>query len=148
MVVPRRRCLAITAGGKQCAIWPPTGRDYCIHHDPERTREAADIRRRGGYNRAANRRARKLTKYGVRTMADLEAELMLATCEVKYGEDPDDPNSKRLDIAVARCMGSLVAVLRHVAVATEYERQIAELREMLAELIAEKHADADDVQTA
>lgn len=149
MVAPRRRCLAIARGGKQCGSPPPKGRDYCIYHDPDRREEAAANRKRGGYGRAAGARAAKLAKYGVRTMADLEAELMLATCEVKYGTDPADPSSVKLDVAVGRAMAAMIGVLRHVAVATEYERQLTELRELIATLIAEKDRDgADDLQTA
>ena len=147
-LVTKRRCSAITSGGKQCSVIPPAGRDYCIHHDPERRDEAQAARKRGGTNRAGRQRAAKLAKYGVRTMADLEQVLMLAVCEMRYGLDPDDPESEKLDINVARNMASVVSVLRHVAVATEYERQIAELRELLAALIAEKDRDAHDVQTA
>lgn len=149
MVEQRRRCLAITSGGKPCAIVPPAGRAYCLHHDPDRHQEAREARRRGGYNRASRRRAAKLLKYGVRTLADLEEELMLSACEVKYGSNPDDPDSPRLDVAVARAQGALIGVLRHVALATEYERIINELREQVAALIAEKdRAGADDLQTA
>jgi hypothetical protein len=146
MVEQRRRCSAITSGGKQCAIAPPAGRDFCLHHDPERTQEAAEARRRGGVSKSRTRRARKLATYGVRTMADLEEELMLAICEVRYGEDPKVPDSPRLDPVIARTMASMIGVLRHVAIATEYERQINELREMIAKLMSER--DADHLQTA
>jgi hypothetical protein len=149
MVEQRRRCRAITRGGKQCAITPPRDRDFCLHHDPARREEARATRRRGGYNRAARARSAKLAKYGVQTMADLEEIGMLAVCEMRYGLDPEDPDGAKLDVAVARGMAAMISVLRHVAVATEYERQIAELREMLAALIAEKDRDgADDLQTA
>lgn len=148
-MVEKRRCLAITKGGRQCAIAPPAGRDYCLQHDPERRAEARETSRRGGRNKAGRQRAAKLAKYGVRTLADLEQMGMLAVCELRYGIDPDDPDSEKLDVAVVRGMAGMISVLRHVAVATEYERQIAELRELLAKLIADKDGPgADDLQTA
>lgn len=145
----RRRCAAITSGGKPCPIAPPTGRAYCVHHDPERVEESRAARQRGGLGKARTARSRKLATFGIQTLADLEQELMLAVCQVRYGIDPKDPKSPKLDIQIARVMASMVGVLRHVAVATEYERQINELREMIASLMADKDRDgADDLQTA
>jgi hypothetical protein len=138
MVESRRRCPAITKGGKPCAITPPVGKTYCLHHDPDRQAEASASRRRGGHNRKATARARKLLSLGVASMHDVHQELMLAFVRVRDGD---------MEVATFLAMASGARALKDTAVSADYEQQIREIREELARIVAER-ADADHAQTA
>lgn len=45
------QCTATTTTGRPCQAPAQQGRPFCYAHDPERTQERNDARRRGGYNR-------------------------------------------------------------------------------------------------
>lgn len=137
MVGATRRCSGITKGGKQCPVTPPEGRTFCVFHDPERQAEASEARRRGGYNRKAVTRARKLLAAGVKTMADVQEELLFAFVGVRDGD---------LDPRTALALASLARALKDVVVSADYETQIRELREEFSRVVSEQHA--DDAQTA
>jgi hypothetical protein len=134
----QRRCAGITKGGAACGFPPSPGRAWCLNHDPDRRDELAESRRRGGYNRKATARARKLLAAGTTSMHDVHQDLMLAFVRVREGE---------VELATAQAMAGLARALKDTAVSADYEQQIREIREELARIVAER-ADADHAQTA
>jgi hypothetical protein len=125
MVEQRRRCSAITSGGKPCPIAPPAGRSYCLNHDPERTEEAAAARKRGGIGKARDVRIRKLAQKSLQTMGDVRDVILLAILEARDGT---------ISPKVAQAMSSLAKTADALTITESLERQIADQNRRIAQL--------------
>lgn len=123
MVDTPRRCPAITKGGEPCRITPPEGFTYCVWHDPQRQAEAAERRRRGGYNHSREVRAKRLLDAGLDSLGDygkLMGDAILKTLNGK------------LDPAILSAVSTAVRVVKDLSIMTEYGEEVVILREEVA----------------
>jgi hypothetical protein len=120
-----RRCPGITSQGKPCPLFPPAGRTWCINHDPERAAERHERSVRGGQNKAAEVRARKLLKSNLETMGDARDFILLSILEVRNGA---------ITPKVAQAISALARTADALTVTDSLERQIAEQNRRIAQL--------------
>ena len=125
MVQDHRRCPGITSQGKPCPLFPPTGRTWCINHDPERTEERHERSVRGGRNRAASVRARSLLKGSLETMGDTREIVLVSILQVIDGT---------ISPKVAQAVSALARTADALTVTDSLEQQIAEQNRRIAQL--------------
>lgn len=78
MEKPKAHCEAVTASGEPCRMPRLHGEAYCWAHSPQRERERAEARKRGGLARAAA----GAEPVPLETVADVQALLALAAGDV------------------------------------------------------------------
>lgn len=138
MVQDRRRCPGITSQGKSCPLFPPAGHTYCINHDPDRTAEKHDRSVKGGQNKAAAVRARKLLKGNLETMSDMLEIVKVITLGVIEGTIP--PNVGLVVSNLARTAGTLTVTVTLEQEIANQHRRLAILEESLNIRDAERRA--------
>lgn len=125
MAQESRRCPAIFSSGKPCPIRPAEGKVYCANHDPDRPNAARDNAARGGQNKAADVRARKLLRGNLETMGQARDVVLLAILEVHGGT---------ITAKVAQAISALARTADALTVTDSLEQQIAEQNRRLAQL--------------
>jgi len=80
---------------------------------------------RGGHNKSREARARKLIARGMDQMSDIDDVLRMAMLECYVG---------KLDPKIAVAMASLARTIKDIAIASQYEQQLAELRAEVARM--------------
>jgi hypothetical protein len=118
------QCPGMTKDGAPCSAQVLSGRTFCHWHDPERRDAARESRRKGGQNRAAIARARKLLRMSD-GMADVQARLLLVYQQVHIGE---------VDPSVGTAMATIARALVAVAGVAQFEDQLTEMRREIADL--------------
>lgn len=138
MVQDRRRCPGITSQGKSCPLFPPAGHTYCINHDPDRTAEKHDRSVRGGQNKAASIRARKLLKGNLETIGDVRDLVLVTILDVLAGST--DPRVGQTVAYLARTADVLTVTASLEQQMAEQNRRIALLEESLNMRDAQRRA--------
>lgn len=119
------RCPGITSQGKSCPLFPPAGRTWCINHDPERADDRHARNVKGGHNKAAEVRARKLLRGNLETMGDTRNFCLLSILEVHDGTIPP---------RVAQAISALARTADALTVTDSLEKQIADQNRRLSQL--------------
>lgn len=120
-----QQCQGKNKDGKPCSAQCLPGESWCHWHMPGRDAIRLESRQRGGYNRSREARAKKLLNRGLDQIGDIDDELRLAFIDVRTG---------KLDPKIAIAMASLARVIKDVAVAAQYEKQLEDLRATVAQL--------------
>lgn len=123
MVQDRRRCPGITSQGKPCPLFPPAGRTWCINHDPERADEKRERSVRGGQNKAAAVRSRKLLRQNLETMGNVRDFVLVSILDVHAGT---------ITPKVAQAISALARTADTLTVTESLEQQIAEQNRRIA----------------
>lgn len=121
----QRQCTGERKDGQRCTAPAMSGGLYCTAHDPAKVADMAVWRRQGGHQRSNAARARKRLTGDVRDMADVKARLMRALEKVENGT---------IEPAVATAMANLARAITTVAGVADFETQLVDMREQLAEL--------------
>lgn len=119
------QCQATNTAGEPCQAQPVRPSGFCYWHDASLAEERAANNRRGGKNRSARARARKLLDGEMTSMRDVRDMLMLAIVEVRDGT---------MDPKVGTAMATAARAICAVAVSADFEVQLDELRRQLNEL--------------
>lgn len=138
MVREQRRCPGITAQGKPCPLFPPTGRTWCINHDPERKEEKHARSVKGGRNRASAIRARKLAAGSMRTMGEARDYCLMSAMEVHDGEI--SPRQGQAISALLRTADALTVTEALEQQIADQGRRIAQLEDFVAERVSARQA--------
>src|SRR4051812_46034432 len=123
-------CSATNKDGSPCnaQAW----RDgLCRWHHPDLEAERTEGRRRGGQNRSNAVRARKALAGDIRDLADVKARLMTALTKVESGD---------LEPGAANAMANLARAVVAVAGVADFEAQLAQMRQELADLATNRSA--------
>lgn len=118
-------CQGINRDGSPCQARPFADRPFCPWHDPARQDELSQSRRRGGFNKSREVRAKKLLAKGMDSLGDVNDVLKLAMLEVQAG---------RLDPKVANAMANLAGRIKDLSVGAELEARIDELQRQTGDI--------------
>ena len=118
------KCIATNKDGRPCSAqaWQD---GLCRWHHPALEAERMAGRRKGGQARSNAARARKALAGDIRDMADVKTRLVMALTKVEAGE---------LEPGPANAMANLARAIVAVAGVADFETQLAEMRQELAEL--------------
>lgn len=125
------KCSGTNTDGTPCSAPPRPGSAWCVWHDPETKAQRAEWSKRGGAARSNQARARKALKGDVRDIAAVKASLLSALEKVEAGE---------LDPGPANAMANLARAIVSVAGVADFEVQLSEMRQELAELARSRSA--------
>ena len=125
------RCPAINKDGTSCNATPRPGSTWCGWHDPALAEERRLNAVKGGKARSNASRARRALKGDVRDIAAVKASLLSALAKVEAGE---------LDPGPANAMANLARAIVSVAGVADFEVQLSEMRQELAELARTRSA--------
>lgn len=138
MAQETRRCPGITSQGKPCPLFPPAGRTWCINHDPERMAEKHERSVRGGQNKAADVRARKLLKGNLESIGELRDFVLLSILEVRG--HTLTPKEAQAISALARTADALTVTESLEQQIADQNRRIAQLEEVVHHLTSAQKA--------
>ncbi len=125
------RCLGRTKEGRPCSAKALPGSDHCPWHDEAWAERRQQWSKKGGKGRSNEARARKALAGDVRDLADVKARLMTALAKVEAGE---------LEPGPANAMANLARAVVAVAGVADFEAQLAQMREQLADFAGQKEA--------
>ena len=121
-----KRCRHVKADGERCKA-PPLrdGSGYCFHHAPDKAKERAEARRRGGHENA-----RKAVLPAAAADAPLET---VADVTRLLGETINQVRTGALDCKVANCVGYLAGVFLKALETGALEERLTALEAMGAD---------------
>lgn len=125
------KCSGTNADGTPCSAAPRPGSTLCVWHDPETKSQRAEWSKRGGAARSNQVRARRALKGDIRDIAAVKASLFSALAKVEAGE---------LDPGPANAMANLARAIVSVAGVADFEVQLSEMRQELAEIARSRSA--------
>jgi hypothetical protein len=123
------QCRGISRDGSPCSARPLPEREWCHWHDPDREEIRRESRQRGGYNRSAEARAKKVVMTGMNSLGNVNDLLKLAIFDLANG---------RLDPKVANALANLAGTIKDYSITTEYGEVIESQRDELARLRRER----------
>jgi hypothetical protein len=124
------RCQALNQNGAPCSA--QHYRDgWCWWHHPELKDKLRAVSAKGGRNRSNEARAKKALAGDLRDMAGVKASLLSALAKVERGG---------LDPAQASAMATLARAIVAVSGVADFEGQLAEMRQEIAELAGRRDA--------
>jgi len=123
-------CKAIKSDGTPCNAPVAEGREYCFHHDPDRTEEASQARQKGctaarEAKRRANRDANRppLKTFRLKSLEDVR-RLLEATV--------NDFRTRLINADEARCLAYVANILIGSIKDGEIESRLKELEDRVA----------------
>jgi hypothetical protein len=101
-----RGCQARNRQGEPCQAAPLSGSKWCFMHHPQRARERAEARKRGGHNRRTPRAAGVDGPTSLRSLDDVKALLEEALADTRLQENSAARSRTMVSIALTaiRCV--------------------------------------------